>query len=227
MFFVIPVYCEWWVLHDVKLRIQLEQSESCKGVAVSQESALANLMSTSVHDMRTPVIAIQSGCQLLQLFHKQQKFSEMPKMFDLMDAAAKLGLCALDGFILTAKMLNNLEVEVEVEVGNFNVRLMLENTVKTYQLASYKSVKATCSLTVADNVPEEIKSSEQYLTRSLVNLLSNASQCTDKGSIRVTLICVMTRSICEFQSSIQVRGWTQPKLSKYGILLCRSLSMPG
>ena len=227
MFFVIPVYCEWWVLHDVKLRIQLEQSESCKGVAVSQESALANLMSTSVHDMRTPVIAIQSGCQLLQLFHEQQKFSEMPKMFDLMDAAAKLGLCALDGFILTAKMLNNLEVEVEVEVGNFNVRLMLENTVKTYQLASYKSVKATCSLTVADNVPEEIKSSEQYLTRSLVNLLSNASQCTDKGSIRDTV------DLCDNKKHLRVsvidtgQGWTQPKLSKYGILLCRSLSMPG
>jgi len=134
------------------------------------------------HDIRAPVNSIVGMTALLL----DERLSKNAR--DIAEAIRKSGndLWTLIGDLPGA--IRHIHETPEVQLGEINLRQCILDTVDLYKLdASKKGLELATRL---DDMPENVSSCDQgQLEQVLANLLANAVQYTDKGSITLSSAC--------------------------------------
>ena len=137
--------------------------------------------------------------------YDENKFSSMPSIITFMLAALETSLSFLDCMLLSARLLEGLDVLSDPE--DIDVRGTIDSAIACCQLCYSPTQNIQVSCTVADNVANYITSDKQCILRNLMNLLNNACQHTLEGSIHV--IC----ELCESNNNVAVPGASLPLLT--------------
>lgn len=173
---------ELWV--SVQKHREQQQLLHCANTEKAQARATAfgQIVTATAHDMRTPVTAIQSGCRILQMDYSRGAVHEIPGTLTRMHAALETSLCFLDCMLLSSQLLEGLDIMAKPEV--VVVRDEVDNAILCTKLCC-SPVFIGVSGFVAEGVAECVISDRQCILRSMMNLLNNACQHTQTGSIEV------------------------------------------
>lgn len=203
---------------QVKLRRsqnELMQSALDQADQVSQakDAASAKIMAASAHDMRTPVTALSSGCKILRKLDRPTQ-EQMNEIVDLMDAAVNLSFRCLDSFTITAKLLNGVEME-PINTQVFNLKHLMDMCIQTCMLSGGTSPSVQYNSDIAPGLSHSIRTSREHVMRNLMNLLSNAGQFTETGSINVcvTLCTSAHNEDNQCQNTLLSAGKSQLKIT--------------
>jgi len=83
-----------------------------------RSETFVQIVAATAHDMRTPVSAIQSGCQILQMNLNRGALSELPRTITKMNAALETSLCSLDNMLHSSRLLEGMDIVAKREVLN-------------------------------------------------------------------------------------------------------------
>ena len=150
---------------------------------VETERAKDALLATASHELRTPLTAVMNYLEMIQVFIRMGKIStaEFNEHIDR----------AIENLNRLRNLVNNILDQAQIQAGTlelkekrFNLPALLE---KNRQLLDglLKQKALDYSLTIAPDVPAEIKGDPDRLHQVLINLVGNAIKFTKQGGIQV------------------------------------------
>ncbi len=154
-----------------------------ENASISKNQFLANMS----HEIRTPINAIVGIAHLLEQTNINR---EQKDFIDILNHSASTLL------ILISDILDLSKIEagkIELEKKSFDIRLLLENTLKQAELSLYRVVQAeeraelSINYTVDSNVPKTLVGDRLRLSQVLLNLVNNAIKFTEHGGIDIAL----------------------------------------
>jgi signal transduction histidine kinase len=158
------------VFHDETRRIETERAKDA-------------LLATASHELRTPLTAVMNYLEMMQVFIRMGRINT-PDFDDYMNRAIE-NMHRLHGLV------NNILDQAQIQAGAlelkekfFNLPELLE---KNHQLLQVliEQKKLAYSLSIAPDVPKELKGDPDRLHQVLVNLVGNAIKFTREGGINV------------------------------------------
>ena len=188
---------------DIKKRKKLEEALK-KSNTVKQEF-IANMS----HDLRTPITGIMG--MLNDLLHFAAKIESkrdfenqlvgdhaaelLQKLLQKVEDNSYLALGAVDGLLhLCNEILETVRLEsrtTTMPLEAFNLPVLINAVIKLVNPTA-KAKGLTLSTKINNQLPQYLFGSARYLSKSLLNLISNALKFTDEGSINVSVKLVDT-----------------------------------
>jgi signal transduction histidine kinase/DNA-binding response OmpR family regulator len=167
--------------NEVAERKQAETAmRHAKEVAEKASKAKSEFLANMSHEIRTPLNGVMGMTDLAletHLTREQREYLETVKM------SADSLLVVINDILDFSKIEAG---KIELDVTDFDLREMLENTMKTVALrADEKGLELLCE--VAPDVPEVVRTDSTRLRQVLVNLVGNAIKFTDKGEVSVNV----------------------------------------
>ena len=180
----------------ILLRRERQQGSSERGAAEEARAkarSLANVLSATGHDLRIPVAALLSGCNVLKAWCDRASIADngnngstADAVLVQMDAACQMSLRFLDGMSLSATFLDDTRT-LAVNLGHVNVVDMIERGVASAQLSCI-SDQISLSYMVDPGMRDGLFSDKVCLSRSMVTLVINAYQRMNQGHIRIDVV---------------------------------------
>lgn len=156
------------------LLVELEKRK-----ARAADKAKSEFLAVMSHELRTPLNAINGFTELIQMEGDIQKVQEYAG--HVKEATDML-------MVLISELLDLSRLErgqIDLEISQFNIHKLLGEcrTVIENQIGD-KPVKAT--LTISEDVPEEVVADKTRLRQIILNLLNNAVKFTSEGEVGLT-----------------------------------------
>ncbi len=168
------------ILIDVTKQKEAENAINEKEYAESANRAKSDFLTNMSHEIRTPLNAIIGFTDLLM----DTKLEEFQKTYmSTINQSASL-LMEIINDILDFSKIESGKLELLIEKCDLK-----EITSKVIDLASYSAQlkKLKLSLTISNNVPNNIWTDNIRLKQILINLVTNAIKFTNKGSISLNV----------------------------------------
>jgi signal transduction histidine kinase len=160
--------------------------EKAKNEAVMANKAKSNFLANMSHELRTPLNGIMGMTQILtnsDLSKENREFLEYAHqssthMLDMVNDLLEI---------------SNVEAgKIKLSPRDFNVRSSLEGVVAHYsKRATEKGLKLTFN--IEDDFPLNLNADITRIRQVLINLLNNAIQFTEQGSIEISVSAVADR----------------------------------
>jgi PAS domain S-box-containing protein len=156
------------------------------------------------HDMRTPITGVMGMLKdLLNLSHNAEttldensdlsvaaKTQWLHRLIDRIEENSNIALDSIDNLLkLCNEILEVAKLEThtrKVPLEAFDPKLVFNDTFNLLKPAA-KDRGLALNFSIDKNVPQFLHGSRQYLTKSLLNLMSNAIKFTDKGSVNLNV----------------------------------------
>ena len=182
---------------DITDRKLLEQALE-KAITVKQEF-IANMS----HDLRTPITGIMGMFKDLinlaaQIESKRELENQLSgdssaellqTLLERVESNSHLGLGAVEGLlILCNEILETVRLEshtAKMPVEAFDLSALI-NAVMNLLRPTAIEKELSLTMQINHNIPQYLLGSARYLSKSLLNLISNALKFTEKGSITVS-----------------------------------------
>ncbi len=162
---------------QVSLIKALEKAnDEVKKSAIIKEQFLANMS----HEIRTPLNAIKGFSRLLKqtaLDKEQQKFS------DIIEDSSNNLLSLVNDILDIAKIEAG---KMTVEQKEFDLKRMM-HTLEAMFFNTAKEKQLDFSWQIDEGVPQFLQGDPDRIYQILVNLVSNAFRCTNKGFVKVSV----------------------------------------
>ena len=150
----------------------------------TQAQAYATVVASTVHDLKTPLAALHSGCSVLAHSGSQDctggisDFSAK-EVLAHMRSATRMALGLVDGMSTSASLLRGEEIKPQYKM--VNVKELIQSAMTCAQLAaSHNAVEYR--INIEDKITD-VLTDAVAVSRNIVNLLINASRHTQEGSI--------------------------------------------
>ena len=149
------------------------------------ERARDSLLATASHELRTPLTAVMNYLEFIQVLIKMGRVNAS-------EFNEHVGR-ALENVKRLQSLVNDILDQAQIQAGvlnlkndMFDLRALIE---KSYQLLEMllKEKNLSYELTIAPNVPLEVRGDGNRLNQVLVNLIGNAIKFTNEGGIKVNV----------------------------------------
>ena len=182
-------------LLNKQLSVELKDSEK---TLIQDLSQLGQMVGALSHDLNNPMAALSNGISCLK--HSIQADLEKKHQLDIlrhMDSAVQVNASVLDSMSVSASLLKGQSLSNSVSV--IDLRCVLDNAIQCCQLVFCHAQIDTVFEAGLDEV--SIYADEALLSRSLLNLLSNAARydgailakvqfCTDSSKPNCARDCI-------------------------------------
>lgn len=172
------------VTRDISDRKQYEESLlRAREVAEQANAAKSRFVTHVSHEIRTPMTGLLSWIQLA--INQSTKESEREVLGKAQDAGK-----------LLLRIINDLLDLSRLENGNFQLYSSLlkiddvASKVRELIEANIREKNLEYSVSIAEDVPQELVGDQIRLIQALLNLVNNAVKFTEKGSIRLDISCL-------------------------------------
>ncbi|WP_319760515.1 ATP-binding protein [Maridesulfovibrio sp.] len=181
----IALYNQTRLLQNL-IKERTAELEKAKNEAVMANKAKSNFLANMSHELRTPLNGIMGMTQILtnsDLSKENREFLEYAHqssthMLDMVNDLLEI---------------SNVEAgKIKLSPRDFNVRSSLEGVVAHYsKRATEKGLKLTFN--IEDDFPLNLNADITRIRQVLINLLNNAIQFTEQGSIEISVSAVADR----------------------------------
>jgi len=174
-------------IQSVELR---NNARAAAKLAQTRAEAYGDLVAATVHDLRSPLAALASGCRVLRrVFADTEETNTRSNSFDRqphnevlghMDSAISMNQQLLDSMSISAALLRGESISQEAKSVNVTELLVGATAVVTLSKPSSEPVEFEV---VVDDEIGNIMTDDLAVTRNLLNLLGNAARHTQRGQI--------------------------------------------
>lgn len=173
-----------------KIKKREEELKNASKMAKEAARLKSEFLATMSHEIRTPINAVIGMTSLLQ---ETSLTNEQEAHVDNIRFGGETLLNIINDILDFSK---GEAKKITPENYNFNVRSSISNTLSLIdEKASQKKVELIKK--VSDDVPDYVYADESKLRQVLLNLLSNATKFTEKGSIKLE---------CNWENNIKSDG---------------------
>ena len=176
----------------------------------AQVQAYATVVASTVHDLKTPLAALHSGCSVLD--HRQSAAQDgtggtndfsAKEVLAHMHSATRMALGLVDGMSTSALLLRGEVIKPEYKM--VKVKELILSAMACLQLAvSHNAVEY--KIEVDDRI-DSVFTDGVAVSRNILNLLMNASRHTHEGSIIASAAMVTSRDgITQIEFSVADTG---------------------
>jgi PAS domain S-box-containing protein len=166
---------------DVTERTQAERDLlAAKEEAERANRAKSEFLAHMSHEIRTPISAIVGLSEVLQPRVHDREAREFVEMI----RESARSLLSIIGNILDLAYIES--GKVELTTAPIRLRSLLEGLVNTYSVMA-RQKGLSLALETGEDVPETVEADQEFLSRVLTNLLSNALKYTSRGGVRLAV----------------------------------------
>jgi len=174
----------------------------------TQAQAYATVVASTVHDLKTPLAALHSGCSVLALSGSQDctggisDFSAK-EVLAHMRSATRMALGLVDGMSTSASLLRGEEIKPQYKM--VNVKELIQSAMACAQLAASHN-EVEYRIDIEDKITD-VLTDAVAVSRNIVNLLINASRHTQEGSIVASAAMIRSQDgITQLEISVADTG---------------------
>lgn len=193
------------VSFDITERKQAEKElTQAKEKAESANSLKNEFIANISHDIRTPLHSILGLAELLQA--KKHSLEQEEWLHALVQSSKTL-LGLVEDILNFSKM----GTELIKQNVSFNLKKEIQNTIETVSNNAHKK-DINLTLEYDESIPLQIINDSSLINRILLNLLSNAIQFTQQGSVNIATECVqISARKCRIKIRVEDTGIGIPK----------------
>lgn len=168
-------------LQEMNKKLNTKNAELIKQKIASRQADQAkdSFLKNMSHELRTPMNGVLGALQLA----KECSKDELPMYLKVIDSSAKSLLSIIDEILDYSNMESG---EIIIETIDFKLSRIIDDSVKIIEsAAAIKGLEV--KLFISDLLPEYIQGDPVRLKQILLNLLSNALNFTEEGSITISV----------------------------------------
>ncbi len=158
-----------------------EEMKAARQKAEESDRMKSEFLANMSHEIRTPMNGVIGMTELVL----ETELTDVQRDYL---SAARDSADSLMSIINQVLDFSKIEAEgIVLDFHPFGLRQMLEETMKPFLLRG-ESKGVGISLTVAENIPDQLVGDEGRLRQVIVNLVGNAIKFTDKGKVEVGVV---------------------------------------
>ena len=159
------------------------QAELAAATETAKADLYCQIVSATAHDMKTPMSAIKSGCSAMRM---QNEPATVVKVLDCMEETLIVAFDFIDTMVLSAKYMGNQGNQMPV--GKQETVFLKQMASRVISCTSHAvSPATTIHFAISDSIPASVVIDQSFVTRSVLNFLSNAARHTTEGTICLSI----------------------------------------
>lgn len=162
-------------LSDYNFQLQVAREKSEEATRLKTQ-----FLSNVSHELRTPLYGVIGMAEILESEHKEIKKSPY---FNALKFSSQYLLTLINDVLNVYKIEDN---DIEFNYENINIREGIGHIKESMNVIA-KSNKNEIIVSIADDVPQFIKTDLTRFSQILINLVSNALKFTKKGKVTLSL----------------------------------------